>query len=339
LAAASQALVFWLDPSLLEERSLLEVIFSAVPPCTPYLGWFPRDVAGEFSGTELASEHGVYVVAADYCHNLSAFSASSRAHTSSLDRWARPSSGPGGSATVTSPPSSLEKKIYATFTFSEGDNLQYMQHRLRRLWDDPARGRVPLNWSVSPRALDFAPALLDFYRRTCSAQDCLVAGPSGAGYCYPNAWPEAELRTFTRQTGEAMRRLGLDVVWVLNRAAGKSVALREEVIRAYQEDISPLGIFLNYENYEPQAETPTLAGGLPQAVTVGVSSREEALGVLTLAALLWDESAPLFLSLGLLAWSMTPSDVAAVVEGLADSPYQVLRGDDFFRLLRRAYHL
>ena len=341
-AAAEQALVFWLDPGLPEERSLLEAIFSAVPPCTPYLGWFPNDVAGEFSGTELASAHAVYVVAADFCVNLSALSASKQVYSPKLDLSSVPASGPGdvGSSSGIAAPLSLEKKIYVTFTFSEGDNLQYMQHHMRRLWEDPARGQVPLNWSVSPRALDFAPALLDFYLRTRTAQDCLVAGPSGAGYCYPNAWPAAELRTFTRQTAEAMRRLGLEVIWILNRVAGASADLPSEVVRAYQEDISPLGILLNYER---QAETSILEGGLPQAVTVGVSSREEALGALALAALLWDEEAPLFISLGVLAWSMTPSDVAAVVERLVErlveSPYQVVRGDDFFRLVRRAYHL
>jgi hypothetical protein len=337
-AAAEQALVFWLDPELPGERSLLEAIFSAVPPCTPYLGWFPQDVAGEFSGTELASAHGVYVVAADYCANLSLLSASRRAEGPDLGVSTGDPSPPGGddSSAVTASPLSLEKKIYVTFTFSEGDNLQYMQHRMRRLWDDPARGQVPLNWSVSPCALDFAPALLDFYLGSRTAEDCLIAGPSGAGYCYPNAWPVTELRTFTRQTANAMRRLGLELVWVLNRTAGKSVTLTSEVARAYQEDISPLGMLLNYE---PQAETVVLEEGLPQAVTAGVSSRDEALRVLAFAALLWDESAPLFISLGVLAWSMTPSDVAAVVGRLGESPYQVVRGDDFFRLVRQAYGL
>jgi hypothetical protein len=339
-AVASQAMVFWLDPGLPEERALLKAIFTAVPTCTPYLGWFPRDVAGEFSGTELASAHGVYVVAADYCVNLSALYASRRARDPRSDLTPESMSGPSGSpndgfSSLTAASLPVEKKIYVTFTFSEGDNLQYMQHRMRRLWDDPARGRVPLNWTVSPRALDFAPVLLDFYRRTRSAEDCLVAGPSGAGYCYPNAWPAAKLRTFTRQTAEAMRRLGLDIVWVLNRAEGVSTPLSGEVARAYQEDISPLGILLNYER---QAETSLLEGGLPQAVTAGVSSRDDALGALALAALLWDEKAPLFISLGVLSWNMTPSDVAAVVERLVDSPYQVVRGDEFFRLVRRAYH-
>jgi hypothetical protein len=277
-------------------------------------------------------------VAADFCVNLSAFSATERAHDLTLDLSAGATGSPGGNGSRAGDvaPLSLEKKIYVTFTFSEGDNLQYMQHRMRRLWDDTARGRVPLNWTVSPCALDFAPVLLDFYMRTRTEQDCLVAGPSGAGYCYPNAWPAEVLRTYTRQTAEAMRWLGLDVVWILNRSGGKSVALESEVARAYDEDISPLGILLNYEQ---QADLSILEGSLPQATTVGVSSRDEALGALAVAALLWDESAPLFVSLGVLGWSMTPSDVAEVVERLAQLPYRVVRGDDFFRLVRQAYHL
>jgi hypothetical protein len=320
-AVAHRAMVFWLDPNHPKERTLLENILQETPPCTPYLGWFPHDVAGEFSGTELTSRHSVYVVAADHSANLT---------TMSKRR-------PALSSVTTSRPASpdLKNNIYVTFSLSEGDNLQYMQHRMRRLWDDPARGRVPINWSINPLAVDLAPTLLDYYLRTRSSQDCLIAGPSGAGYCYPSAWPEATFGHFTRQTGDYMRRLGLQVIWILNRMGGKSVPLDSSSTGAYLRDASPLGILLNYESY---TETSVESSGLPQAVTQGIGSVEDALGALGLAGLLWDGTAPLFLSLGLLAWTITPGDIAAIVERFTP-PFQAVRADEYFQLVRQAHNL
>jgi hypothetical protein len=320
-AVAHRAMVFWLDPNTPPERALLESILQSVPPCTPYLGWFPHDVAGEFSGTELTSRHGVYVVAADYSANLTTLS-EPRPALSSI-------------TTSHAAPPELQNNIYVTFSLSEGDNLQYMQHRMRRLWDDPARGRVPINWSINPLSVDLAPTLLDYYLRTRSPQDCLIAGPSGAGYCYPSAWPEATFGSFTRQTADRMRRLGLQVIWVLNRVGGTSLPLDAGSAAAYLRDISPLGILLNYESY---TETSVGSHGLPQAVTQGIGSVEDALGALGLAGLLWDGAAPLFLSLGLLSWTMTPSDIAGIVERFTP-PYQAVRADEYFQLVRRAHNL
>lgn len=69
LAIALQAMPIWLDPNVDAERALLERIMDDTPDCSPYLGWFAQDIAGEFSGTELCSEHGVSVLAADWFHN------------------------------------------------------------------------------------------------------------------------------------------------------------------------------------------------------------------------------------------------------------------------------
>lgn len=321
-ALAHRAMVIWLDPNLPEERALFEAILRDVSPCSPYLGWFPRDVAGEFSGTELTSAHSVYVLAADYSCNLTAFSERQVLPTASV-------AGSAGAAPV------LENKIYVTFTMSEGDNLQYMQHRMRHLWDDPARGQAPINWTINPLALDLSPVILDYYLRTKTPQDYLIAGPSGAGYCYPGAWPLETFPSFTRQTGDRMRQLHLEAIWILNRSAGMSVPLDAASAGAYIRDVSPLGILLNYE---PHTETSIVGGSLPQAITQGVSSVEDVLGALGLAGVLWDSTAPLFLSFGVLAWTMTPSDVTAIVARFTP-PFQAVRGDEFFQLVRRAHGL
>jgi hypothetical protein len=74
-AVANRAMVFWLDPTDAVERVLYERILADVEPNTPFLGWFPQGAAGEWSGTELLSEHAVYTLAADRFQNLTVFSA------------------------------------------------------------------------------------------------------------------------------------------------------------------------------------------------------------------------------------------------------------------------
>src|SRR6266540_1818775 len=114
-AVANRAMVFWLDSNIPGERALFERILGDVAPYTPYLGWFAQDVAGEFSGTQLCSEHSVYVLAADWFSNMTVWSGT-RASTA---------------APPAPPTPALENKIYVTFTMSEGDNLQYNQRRMR----------------------------------------------------------------------------------------------------------------------------------------------------------------------------------------------------------------
>src|SRR5690606_14543988 len=146
-AVANRALTFWLDPNVDEERELFVQIMSDVEPYTPYLGWFAQDVAGEFGGTELASRHGVYVLAADWFENMTVHSGA----RAPISKRQKPL-----------PPPPVENKVYVTFTMSEGDNLQYNEHRLRVLWDDPGRGSVPINWSTSPLLVDAARNFLSY---------------------------------------------------------------------------------------------------------------------------------------------------------------------------------
>jgi hypothetical protein len=320
-AVATRAMTFWLNPGDRDERRLFEAVLDDAAPNTPYFGWFPGDVSGEFQGVELASARGVYTLAADFSANLSVFSGMPRLR-------ARKS----GRATSSASPA-LENKIYLTLTFSEGDNLQYMQHRLRKLWDDPARGQIPLNWSLNPLAWEIAPTILGYYLRTRTANDTLIAGPSGAGYMSPDLWPAAALPAFLRQSATFLRRAGLDSVWVLNRRQGQSRPLSPATARAYQTEIAPAGILLNYE---PYSQVSLLEGESPQAITWGVNNAEDFTRALLSVAFQFDGQRPSFLSLGLLAWNLTPSEVAPLVAGLPPE-YQIVGASDFFRLVTIAH--
>ncbi len=313
---ANRAMVFWLDPNVDLERDLFERIMNDVEPNTPYLGWFAQDVAGEFSGTQLTSEHSVYVLAADFLHNATVFSGVPARYT----------------IPKAPPMPKLENKIYVTFVMTEGDNVQYDQHRLRQIWDDPGRGRVPINWTIDPLLLDIGPSMLAYYENTATPNDLLMAGPSGAGYIYPTPWPDSTFGTYTQQSGRYMRREGINTVYVLNRLNGSSVPLSGSEAAAYIHDVRPLGIMLGFEGY---TETTILNGTTPQSVVRGAGNAQDAASAIAQESEGWDGTSPLFLAIGVIAWNATPTDVANVAESLG-AQYEVVRADHYFELIRRA---
>ena len=308
-AVANRAFVIWANPGARRDRALLKRLLGAMPASSPYVGWWPHGVSGESSGTEFASRHAVYVVPADHSQNLTVLGG------------VRPAPAPPRPAPEVPP---LEDRTYVTFTMTDGDNLQYCQHAMRRLWDLPERGRTPLNWTVSPLLRDAAPAILDYYRRTAGPNDMLVVGPSGAGYAYPGAWPAPHLAAFTRRTGEYAGDLGEPVVVnVLNRRYRLDRDLTARQVAAYARDVRPVGLL---QHWGRRHSIRTVAG-LPVATGHLVSTVDECRRALRRAA------GARFVSIGVLAWSLTPADIATVA-GELDDRYRVVRADHLLRLAR-----
>ncbi|RAP73790.1 GxGYxYP domain-containing protein [Paenibacillus montanisoli] len=314
-AVANKAMVFWLDSNVPAQKELFEKILSDVKPGTPYLGWFSNDVEGEFSGVEVTSNHGVYVLAADWFSNLTVFSGTKPKNFNRQE----------------SQPVKLENKIYVTYTFSEGDNLQYNQHRMRILWDDPKRGQVPINWTSSPMLYDAAPAMLNYFRGSATANDLIIAGPSGGGYLYPDAWPDSSFPAFLESTKSYLKKTGMEIPYVLNRVDGQNIPLSDAKLAAYRDKYDAPGLFLSWED----SSKVTIQGGLPISTIRGISAVSEGKRVLDEAKANWDGKSPLFVSIGLLAWSLTPSQVVELTNMLGPE-YQVVLADQYFSLIREA---
>ncbi|MCJ8007483.1 GxGYxYP domain-containing protein [Lederbergia wuyishanensis] len=315
-AIANRAMVFWLESNIPEEKELFEKILSDVKPNTPYLGWFGNDVAGEFSGTEIASKHGVYVLAADWFNNMTVFSSAKGKIVKQ-----KPLKAP-----------KLDNKIYITFTLGEGDNLQYNQHHMRFLWDNERRGSVPINWTTSPLLYDVAPSILGYYQQTATENDLLIAGPSGAGYIYPTPWPDDTFHLYAKQTGKYMKKTGMDIIYALNRVDGKDVLLSDFKAQNYIDYVNPKGLFIGWDNY---TETTILNGKLPQSILLSSSSVGQAKEEIAKATSKWNGESPLFIAMGMLAWSINPADIEEIVKSLGPE-FEVVRGDQYFKLVREA---
>jgi hypothetical protein len=338
-SVAAGAMVVWLDHNEPAERVLLEKILSGMPPDSPYLGTHPGDVVGEITIVALLSQHSVYEVAADFFNNGSVFGG------------VRP---PVTPAPAPPPAPPLDpKKIYVTFTMSDGDNIQYDQRKLRSEWDNSARGAVPINWTISPLLLDAAPAIFDHYTRSATPNDLFMAGPSGAGYAYPSSWPDKTFPTFTGQTGTYMQQAGITTLDILNAPDGIRMPLTQTDAHDYVKDVGPAGMMVNYYFFhECRTDNVFIAGKTPTPVTTGCvvsSSGKNAQGEAKNAqgeaefdvfqqAQRCPAGQPCFISIEFIVWNVTPQDVAAVRDTLAqqDPRYVFVRADQYFDLLRQA---
>jgi hypothetical protein len=311
-----RAMVFWLPPSG-ETGKLLDEILGEVKPTTPYAGWFSNDVAGEWGGVDRASQHAVEVVPADYYMNATVHAGV----PAKVSDRVRPR-----------PAAALRNRVYLTLTFGEGDNIQYCQRKMRELWDDPKRGEVPVNWTVSPLLAEIGPALLAYYQRTATANDLLIAGPSGAGYTYPGSWPAKDLDAYTKLSGRFLRDTGMDLVYAYNHRNPQNtgwVAFDERIVRSYKKNTPVRGIIQSWESGDLQtrpAGIPLIGNLFPQG------KAQEYRDTLLRHIEGWDGKAPLFIAGAINAWNWTPADVAELAALLGD-PFEIVRGDTFFKLL------
>ena len=166
IGAACGSACVWLDPRNSGERALLDKMLKDMTPGRDIvLGWYPE----ERSGVGEATKYGLSTVPADFFENTTIYSAAGK---------------PVRISPVPKRPK-LENKVYAAVYISDGDNIQYCQHAMAKIFEQSGRGKMALNWTISPALADFAPLMLNYYYRKASTNDCFVSGPSGLGYAMP----------------------------------------------------------------------------------------------------------------------------------------------------------
>jgi hypothetical protein len=79
---------------------------------------------------------------------------------------------------------------YVMFYVGDYDSAAWIYQTTPYLWDDPARGSVPLNWAFNPNLAARMPVAMERARRTATDQDTFIAGDSGAGYINPGMLTE-----------------------------------------------------------------------------------------------------------------------------------------------------
>ena len=205
IGAACGSACVWLDPRNSGERTLLDKFLKVMTPGRDFvLGWWPE----ERSGVGETTKYGLSTVPADFFENASIYSAVNKAvKISPVPK--RPK---------------LENKIYAAIYISDGDNIQYCQHAMAKIFEQSGRGQMAMNWTISPALADISPTMLNYYYNKASDNDCFVCGPSGMGYAMPydalnscyyaNASSSKLITPYAKLTQRYIEKAGLRVITI-----------------------------------------------------------------------------------------------------------------------------
>lgn len=340
---ATRTFIYYLDSrgylpdvpySLRSERGLMQDILRSFAPGTVHLGWF----VDEPSGVSLTSRAALAVLATDLASNLELWTAVQPLR-------------PLPPQPPQPQPRQPASKVYVSFTVSDGDNLQYNQHRMLRLWRDPARGSVPVGWTISPLLHQVAPCMAAYYAETATTNDEFIAGPNGAGYMYPSHWPAEHLPAFLQRTEQLMQNMRLSLLEVLDVGLlqssglplisgleGSRMALTDEgLLKSFIQALMPNGLRGIISGAGTHSPSWSLINGCPVYQNLGLAdSISGALQLITNAASA-QRQRPLFLNVYLLAWKMTLSDIKQVVQQLG-SDYEVVTPGSLLAMLAKEGH-
>jgi hypothetical protein len=306
LVAVKSATV-WLGPGKAEDAELLRLFVSTMKPLDGvYMGWWP----GEGDGLKWIAQYGIPVLASDQFCNATVFS------------------GVGQAIRIPEipPPPPLENKVYVALILSDGDNVQYMQHTMKMGWENAVRGKIPIGWTASPLAVDLDPMMLDYYWNTATTNDCLISGPSGAGYAHINDWSPADLAAFARISSSYLQRSGLRVITIWDKVT-------RPVARAFATNCPNLLGLTDEKGIYNKVNLGLRTMGLTPAYT---STAANMIAGITNAAAGWNGHAPLFIAAQSDVWHLGPAGLLNVASALDTNEYKLVRPDQLFLLSAQA---
>jgi len=311
---AVKSAVVWLDPNISGDATTLGQFVSQMTPVGGiYVGWWPN----EGPDMNWIGQYGIPVMASDFFDNGSLY---------------------GGIVTpisvppVPAPPL-LQNKVYVSLTLSDGDNAQYMQHAMYLNWQNSARGTVPIGWTVQPLTADFDPGMLTYYWSTATTNDCLVAGPSGAGYTHIEYWSSGNVASYTKAANYYLQHSGIRIasIWDnVSTATGNAYATNCPTLIGVNDQDD------GYFTTDYQSLLPDI--GFPSSGSY-TSTASGLLYAITNTAADWNGASPMFIPVQGVAWDLTPADCQTVAGSLPSAKYVVVRPDQLFLLYQESIGL
>ena len=335
IAAAVGSAIVWLDCRITEERDLMKLFYQEMKAgFAVALGWH----ATERSGVTTASEFGIGTLPSDHFMNGSVFA--------------------GSPPLIEIPPipksPELANKTYIALFISDGDNIQYTQHAMRRIWDTQKdhRGQTALTWTIAPGLVDIAPGILNYYYTTATPLDCFATGPSGMGYLMPvNTLKEPgaplgihtpdrdRMDGYTTLTETYLQRSGLRVMTIWDNATSSQRA-------SYAQSCRSL-IGATVQNFK---DDPTVRGSIEERrlrfdkLTIPYATTyDHLIGSLRKEIRRSPNAGPRFLSYQINIWKeLKPDRLNALASELqTEFPGEIefVRADHYFHLFNSANHL
>lgn len=330
IGAACGSACIWLDPRQKDEREVMDKMLKDMTPGRDIvLGWYPE----ERTGVGEATKYGLSTVPADFFENATVYSAVNT---------------PIKIAPVPQRPK-LENKIYAAVYISDGDNIQYCQHAMAKIFEQGGRGQMPMNWTISPALADFAPAMLNYYYGKASNNDCFVCGPSGLGYAMPydahnKVYYSSIVKTepfnkYTQLTQRYLEKTGLRIITIWDNIHNKQG-------NCYANNCSYLyGLTINdWERQNGRLQGSIQSGTLPIAPQYPcyANSTDVVTDFFNRDIKNFDGTKPMFVTGQVTVWDVGPDKLVALkdkLNTLSPGNVSIVRADHWFSYYREANHL
>ncbi len=325
IAVAASAATIWLDPRNVPERNVLRLFLQDMKAGESIiLGWW----AEERSGIGIGTEYGISTIPSDFYENATVYAGMS--HIIQMP--------------VVPKKPELENKVYLALFLSDGDNIQYCQNALLRLWQNPERGIIPINWTISPGLADLGPGLLNFFYKTATPNDFFASGPSGLGYsllydAHNRKWNNTGGQAFDaylKLTQRYLEKSGLRVITIwdeINEGQMDSYAtycryLYGATQQDWERQIGKIPSFTKQNKMAFLPNYPCYANGPDVFVRM---NRD------TIAK--FDSKRPIFLTAQGESWRMGPEAMVTLLarlDSISPGNIVICRGDHFFALYNEA---
>lgn len=137
----------------------------------------------------------------------------------------------------------LEDKIYMLVIASEGDAGNWVAGFQGGAWKSAIRGDVPVAWGVNLQMFEEFPFIGQYYYRTATPNDGMVAVSTPLGYAYPDVLPESVLPDAKEKTTALMRKFNLNTVYAYKHYNGAGSSLYRGVRISNNFNFANLGDF------------------------------------------------------------------------------------------------
>lgn len=326
IGIASGSAFVWLDPRKKEEADVLRMFLGDMKAGKSIIiGWWAEERSGIGSGVS----YGISTIPSDFYENATVYAGTS--HLLQLP--------------VVPKKPKLENKIYLSVFLSDGDNVQYCQHAMSKLWDNKNRGAVPINWTVSPGLADIGPGLLNYYYATATPNDFFASGPSGLGYAliydaHNKKWNmtiDDHAEAYTKFTQQYIEKSGLRVITIWDEINERQMEIYATNCRYLYgltledwERSKPLQTIVKQNRLAFMPNHPCYASNIGDIYTRWEKKIKT-----------FDGSKPLFLAAQGKSWVMGPENIVLLkekLEKLSPGNIVICRGDHFFSLYNEANH-
>ncbi|NLP11949.1 hypothetical protein GX408_16230 [bacterium] len=136
----------------------------------------------------------------------------------------------------------IENKVYLAMIQSDGMGTG-------STWMKPGRGEIPYGWEANEEWFTTAPALLQFYYESATANDRFIGSLSGPGYFYPKVFAPDKLAGALQRENELMKKMDLRVFGIMDFSEGDefvgNIDLPQSIVDVYYANIPYALGFIN----------------------------------------------------------------------------------------------